>query len=233
MPLCAYMGDIKVMTARECGDTARGVFLGAKGGHNNESHNHNDVGNFVIYRNGRPVIIDTGVGVYTKTTFSKDRYTLWFMQSCYHNLPSFGGVDQKDGRAFTSSAEVYDEEARSLTMELSGAYPRAAGLDSYRRRISLSGDTVTVRDEYKTESVTECVFHFMTASRPEPMEDGKISLSEEMVLTYDPSLALEIEEVDPVGMDAVRLWESERLYRIKLSVTGDRGDYVFTFSPRR
>lgn len=53
--------------------------LASKGGHNNESHNHNDVGTFILYKQGEPVIIDAGVGTYTKLTFSPERYTIWSM----------------------------------------------------------------------------------------------------------------------------------------------------------
>ena len=233
MPLVSYMGDIKVMTARECGDSSKGTFLGAKCGTNGESHNHNDVGNFVVYRNGNPVIIDTGVGVYTKTTFSKDRYTLWFMQSGYHNLPSFGGVDQKNGADFRSTDESFDEEARSLSAEISAAYPAEAGLESLRRSVRLDGDSVIIRDIFKTAAPTECVFHLMTVGRPEEISAGCLALDEGMTLTYDVTLSLEIEEVDPVGMDTLSKWGSEKLHRIKLSVTADQGDYTFTVSPRK
>ena len=58
-----------------------GMFVAAKGGFNNESHNHNDVGTFSLYVNTIPVILDAGVGTYTKQTFGKDRYTIWTMQS--------------------------------------------------------------------------------------------------------------------------------------------------------
>ena len=57
--------------------------LGMKGGHNDESHNHNDVGSFVVYHNGKPILVDPGVGEYTSKTFSKERYTIWTMHSDY------------------------------------------------------------------------------------------------------------------------------------------------------
>ena len=55
-PLCAWLRP--------------GLYLAAKGGHNAESHNHNDVGNFIVYSDGRPLLIDVGVGTYTSKTFS-------------------------------------------------------------------------------------------------------------------------------------------------------------------
>ena len=47
-----------------------GFFVATKGGYNNESHNHNDVGSFSLYLNTMPVFIDAGVGTYTRQTFS-------------------------------------------------------------------------------------------------------------------------------------------------------------------
>ncbi|MDR0418853.1 MAG: heparinase II/III-family protein, partial [Prevotellaceae bacterium] len=60
-----------------------GFFLATKGGYNNESHNHNDVGTFSLYLNTTPIFIDAGVGTYTRQTFSSERYTIWTMQSNY------------------------------------------------------------------------------------------------------------------------------------------------------
>ena len=231
MPLSTYLPGLKVMTARELADTSRGTFLAVKGGHNNEEHNHNDVGSFVVYRNGNPVLIDTGVGTYTAQTFSADRYKLWFMQSGYHNLPSFGGVDQKNGAEFRSSGEVYDEACRSLTMELANAYPEEAGLISFTRAASLSGDTVTVTDRYRLRAAEACEFHLMSATLPVATGDGKIALAEGMTLAYDTTLECEIEEHDPVGMNAERLWGTSKLYRIKFRAYGEGGSYAFRVYP--
>ena len=57
-----WIKDIQVMAAREQHDSAGGLYLAAKGGHNGESHNHNDVGQYIVYLDGNPVIIDPGVG---------------------------------------------------------------------------------------------------------------------------------------------------------------------------
>jgi hypothetical protein len=56
-----------------------GLFLAAKGGHNAESHNHNDMGSFNLYIDQQPIIIDLGVGTYTRQTFSSERYKIWTM----------------------------------------------------------------------------------------------------------------------------------------------------------
>jgi len=95
----------QVLSLRSIQGSSKGLFLGAKGGNNDENHNHNDVGNFVLYLDGEPAIIDVGVATYTNRTFGKDRYKLWYMQSQWHNLPSINGVMQHEGGQY--KAKMY------------------------------------------------------------------------------------------------------------------------------
>ena len=53
------------MAARSSQGSERGFYVAAKGGHNAESHNHNDVGSFIVYADGYPALIDVGVEAYT------------------------------------------------------------------------------------------------------------------------------------------------------------------------
>lgn len=86
-----------------------GWFLATKGGFNNESHNHNDVGTFSLYINTLPILIDAGVGTYTRQTFSSERYSIWTMQSNYHNLPVINGVPQRYGQEYKATNVVCRE----------------------------------------------------------------------------------------------------------------------------
>ena len=227
MPQYTELPDLGVMTARESSDSSVGMFVAAKGGNNGEMHNHNDCGNFMVYYNGKPVIIDAGVGRYTKQTFSADRYKLWFMQSGYHNLPSFGGVDQKDGKRYSAVDVIFDSEARSITSELKNAYPAEAGIESYQRRVLFDG-TVTVEENIKLTEAKEIDFHLMLASQPEIVSDGVISLPEGRILSYDASLSVEVECFDPVGMDTIHAWNTETLYRLHFRITTDKCNVTFT-----
>ena len=227
MPTYTVLPDLQLITARESSDSAVGMFVAAKGGNNGEMHNHNDCGNFMVYYNGKPVIIDTGVGEYTKQTFSSDRYKLWFMQSGYHNLPSFGGVDQHDGKRYAASEVEFDSRKRSIKSELKNAYTPDAGIESYVRRVSFDG-TVTVEEDVKLETVSEIDFHLMLASEPKLLDGAEIALPEGRVLTYDPSLAVELEEFDPVGMETERTWGTKKLYRLHFRITTDKCKVTFT-----
>ena len=70
-----------MMAAREKPGSSEGLYVAAEGGHNAQSHNHNDVGNVIVFADGRPVLVDAGVEEYTSKTFSSRRYEIWTMQS--------------------------------------------------------------------------------------------------------------------------------------------------------
>ena len=140
-PRDAMFDGIQVMVARDNAQDTSGIFVAAKGGHNNESHNHNDVGNFVVYVDGLPVIVDAGVETYTKKTFSEQRYEIWTMQSAYHSLlPTLDGVMQLPGRDFAAKDLAYraDDDKAQFTLDIAGAYPVSAGLESMQRTLTLN-----------------------------------------------------------------------------------------------
>jgi len=60
------------MMARAQEGSVQGLYLAAQAGNNGKSHNHNDVGNFIVYSEGMPAIIDVGVETYTAKTFTRN-----------------------------------------------------------------------------------------------------------------------------------------------------------------
>ena len=177
-----WLDGIQVMAARSVPGSAKGLYLAAKGGHNEESHNHNDVGNFMVYMDGHPAIIDVGVGTYTAKTFSGRRYEIWTMQSAYHNLPTINGVMQKDGREFAASDVSY-KSGRSfaeLSLDIAGAYPAEAGVSSWKRTIRLNrGREVRVKDDYElTRLDGGMALSLMTPCTVALEEPGRITLKQ-------------------------------------------------------
>ncbi len=223
----AYMPYLKVAVFRDSENPTEGMFLAIKGGHNRESHNHNDIGNFVVYKEGKPVIIDSGCGTYTRDTFGPNRYTIWTMQSNYHNVAMFDGKGQMQGQTYASSDEVYDEAAKSISMEIGGAYPASYGIRSYRRTALLDSGVVTITDKLELNEVTPVDFIMLTHVEP-TLSEGVLTLAEGCTLSFDERLACEIEAFDPVGMDSLSRWGSEKLYRIHFKTETDGGEYTFT-----
>jgi len=141
----AWLPNLQIMTARRGGH-----FTAFKGGHNGESHNHNDVGSFIIYADGEPLFIDPGVGEYTAKTFSNSRYEIWTMQSGYHNLPQINGTDQQDGKAF--GAKVVSHQNGKLTLDIARAYPQEAAVKSWKRTVTATKSGVSVTEDFELDA---------------------------------------------------------------------------------
>lgn len=181
--------DKKEETASDSYFASAGLFivrddrfcLAVKAGDNNDSHNHNDTGSFTIYKNGKPMFIDVGVESYTKKTFSPQRYDIWTMQSQYHNLPTFGGVMEKDGEKFRASAVDYtlNSERAWIKMELADAYGDER-LTSYIREIMMEkGKGIFITDRYEGE-LRPAVLSLMTYEKPEITKETNPSHALEM-----------------------------------------------------
>ncbi|MBP3591863.1 MAG: heparinase II/III family protein [Clostridia bacterium] len=226
LPRSAWQEDLRIAVFRERED-GKGLYFAVKGGHNNESHNHNDVGSFLLYKDGHPVLIDAGSGSYTKKTFSPERYSIWNMSSAYHNLPMIGGYAQKNGAQYKSSEEQFDEEGRRVSMELATAYPKEAPLRSFVRACSMQGARVTVADTLFLSEPSEVQFRFLTTERPIELRPGSVSLPEGMTLSFDPSLSLEITEVQTKDYDPKGAFGADTLWQIRLSGIADEKNYTF------
>ncbi|MDR1818510.1 MAG: heparinase II/III-family protein [Puniceicoccales bacterium] len=181
LPRDVWLPGIQVMLARDTAGSARGWTLAAKGGHNDESHNHNDVGNFILYRDGAPVIVDVGSGKYTAKTFSADRYTIWNLRSEYHNTPAPSGVGQSAGAAFRArdARHTAGDRSATLSLDITAAYPPAAGLRRLRRTITLErGTGANIRDEYELAAGGGAVFaeHIMVCHPARITGDAEVTL---------------------------------------------------------
>jgi len=177
-----WLDGIQVMTARDREGSAQGLYVAAKGGHNAESHNHNDVGNFIVYMDGRPVIIDIGVETYSRKTFSSRRYEIWTMQSAYHSLPTIDGVMQAPGRQFAAKDVYYeaDDDHAELRLGIAGAYPKGANLKSWVRTVRLNrGNDVTITDAYALgKQAGELTLSLMTPCRVREEGRGRLLLED-------------------------------------------------------
>ncbi|MES2777344.1 MAG: heparinase II/III family protein [Bacteroidota bacterium] len=178
-----WMPGVQVLTLRQHEGTVKGLFFAAQGGHNAESHNHNDVGNFVLYLDGKPAIIDVGVGTYTRQTFSSERYQLWYMQSQWHNCPTINGVQQKDGKAFRAKDISYSKlkDGATLTMDIADAYPADAAVKSWVRSFVFNNKqgSLILNENYTLQSWKEpFALHFMTPLHVQQNKPGEIILQD-------------------------------------------------------
>ena len=214
-----------------------GFFFAGKGGFNAESHNHNDIGTFSLYLDKTPVFIDAGVGTYTRQTFSSERYSIWTMQSNYHNLPLINGVPQAFGNKYRSRSVSFDPKKLLFSLDIAGSYPENASVDSYKRSYELTADgALNISDNYiLKEATAPNQINFLVWQKPNVSQPGTISLAvgdKTVRLQYDPKLfKVQIESVPLDDKRLSQVW-GEEIHRIMLKATqvNKKGQYQFKIS---
>lgn len=159
-----------------------------KGGHNDEPHNHLDLGHVSVWSDTDEVLADIGSGVYTAAYFRSGRYDFLHPSARAHNGP----IIERDGKRYeqvlgesaaaTLVVEVDDDLRGRAELDLTAAYD--PGLGSRVRRTvtwALGADraTVVIADEYSVDEAT-AVVSFMT--RLMPTVDGRTVIWPETLL---------------------------------------------------
>ena len=220
-----WLADLQLMAARSTPNSGVGLYVAAWGGHNAQSHNHNDVGNFIVYGDGRPVLIDLGVETYSAKTFSSQRYEIWTMQSAYHNLPTINGVMQGAGREFQAKGVSFEESANRVTFsaDIASAYPAEAAVQRWQRGVTLDRRTpaVELEDRYELTKWKEPVrLNLMTPLRADTSRRGEVRLGGLYILIFDPrQLHATVEEIRVSDQQLRSVW-GDAVERLVLTTQG-------------
>jgi hypothetical protein len=170
-----------------------------KAGHNDEHHNHNDVGHFQTFKGGDEFFADFGAGVYSGPYFGKERYSFIQAGSHGHSVPIVNGQYQKFGKQYAAKDVSFSDNG--MIADIAGAYD-IPELKKLTRSFVFdkSPAIVHIKDEFELSSdgipVTE---RFVSWAKPE-IEDGKVTLtrnSGKMSLYFDKDIfEASFEEVD-------------------------------------
>lgn len=137
--------------------------LAAKAGYNEEHHNHNDVGSFIVNLDGQPLVSEIGAPLYVKAFFKREtRYEFLAARSLGHSLPVINGQEQECGVEYKGTITKSETNRETVVFEadLAGAYPAAAHCRRLVRRLTLSKergellweDEITCTDPVVVES---------------------------------------------------------------------------------
>ena len=197
------------------------------------------MGNFILYYNGQPAIIDVGVGTYTRKTFSSQRYEIWTMQSQYHNAPTINGSQQKPGRDYSAKNVAFEKKGRQLRFQadIAGAYPEEAMVQNWYRTFSFErGMALTITEDFRLNAKQgETSVNFMTCLIPEQGTDGLVRLKGQdftLLLKYDTKRTeLKIEEKHIEDARLNNYW-GESVYRLvfiyKKEKLNDQVEFIIT-----
>jgi hypothetical protein len=231
LPRDVWLPSTEMLLAREREGSPDGLALVVKGGHNAEHHNHNDIGSFIVASDGVPVIVDAGRPTYTKATFGPERYSIWTMQSAWHNTPTIAGVDQSPGREFAASeVEVsLSEDVSSLALEIGGAY-EIDGLSWWRTAaLDRASRIVRVSDVWRGSPTGATRLNLVVAGAVTPLDSGvrivPLDGATPVVIRWPAGIRCTetVRELDdPVLSD---VW-GERLTRLELDVSAREDAWI-------
>jgi hypothetical protein len=150
------------------------VCFAAKGGHNGEPHNHNDLGGFLLHVGGETLLADLGRGEYTRQYFrAEERYQYLCTGSHGHSVPIVGGDYQKAGAEFAATGITVEtnSDRDRMQLELAGAY----GITSLQ---ALTREFCFTKGECPWLRLTDS---FRFASNP-------LSVTERFIAIYPPKM---------------------------------------------
>ena len=173
------------------------LVVALKGGHNQEHHNHNDVGSFVVMLNDKPLLLDPGAEVYTARTFSSRRYESNVLNSFGHPVPVVAGKLQRTGSQARGRVVAHDftDSTDTLVLDISSAYD-VAELKKLQRKFvysRLGAGALSVTDEVAFSKPCDFGTALITFSQWK-----KLSASSLMI--YDQKEALHV-QIEVTGAD--------------------------------
>lgn len=160
-------------------------------GNNGVSHNHNDIGSFLMVDGEQEGPMDLGSGEYTRQYFSGQRYEILCNGSQGHSVPIVGGKLQKAGAQYKATDVCLAEKDGKVIFsgDIAGAYGLEA-LSSLRRTFEVSPleAKAKVVDAFAFSGdalpVTE---RFVGYAKAEVTAPGKVSFGA-FTASFDPSL---------------------------------------------
>ena len=235
----SWYPDLALMTTRAKEGSTAGFFLAMQAASNARSHGHNDSGSIIVFQDGEPLFIDVGVGTYEAKTFSKERYTIFTMQSQFHNLPIVGGIGQHEGKHNGSDYRANDVnysdagDSTSMSANLAGAYPAEAGVLRWVRTAALErkNGTVQFQEVFELRKPQNVALVFMTQKQP-AIENGNVRVGK-AALQYDSSqLAATSERIALTDQTLRHTW-GEAIYRVLLTSRGpvSKGSWRIAIRP--
>ena len=176
---CRWGEAAEWMTSRRTFGNIRAAFA-CKGGHNGVSHNHNDVGTFLLNIEGEQLLADVGSGEYTRQYFSPERYGIFNCGSQGHSVPVIDGGYQLSGQEHRAEGTRFasGEDWDTAEMGLASAYG-CDKLQSLHRVMEFGGDgRLILKDRYRfSDTPSEVRERLICLYRPAVEEDGSVRMA--------------------------------------------------------
>ena len=219
-----FLPDLSVLVAH--GNDHRGHLwdFAAKAGHNEEHHNHNDCGGFLLNVDGVRLVAEIGAPEYVHDFFGPKRYEFLAARSLGHSVPLINGSEQSAGAAFASRvvAHTLSPDRVEFVVDATACYPSEAGCRQFVRAFGFEKQPgkLTVQDTFDL-SRTDSLESALIAIHPVILEKDRAVIRSgglELVVQALPGTKLDRVEVHPyqsrTGQEAFvhrLVWKPETL----------------------
>ncbi len=141
------------------------ISFAVKGGSNDEPHNHNDIGHFVLVKGNEYMLHDLGAGEYVAAYFAREtRYDFLVNSSRGHSVPVIDGCYQREGKS--AQAEMTVNGRHNVTISMEKAYGLFK-LQSLKRSFYITDSEVILKDSFvMKEEADSIVERFITCLKP-------------------------------------------------------------------
>lgn len=224
--LDVYFRGVQWFVSRTSADDDA-LVLAAKGGHNGENHNHNDLGHFIVHWRRFSYFIDLGRPVFNRLSFTSERYSILANGSRGHSVPLINGFEQGAGRQFAAGLVALETGSAShVEYDLASAYPGESGLSAFRRRVELVRDGIgeaRVSDAIELDAEGEVEHCFYCAVQPVQASDCFVLESDRGALTFTLTASVDGERTDSVAPEVTYLEDAGNgapAYRLSVAQRG-------------
>ena len=202
-------------------------------GNNGVSHNHNDVGTFLLVDGDREGPMDLGSGLYTRQYFGEERYSdaILCCGSQGHSLPMIGGARQRAGGEFRAADVRFEPGSGAAEIVFSGDIAPAYGLPALRSlrrtfRVRPAEGAVRVEDAFVHEGgLPPSVERFIGFEKPEIEAPGRARFGA-FAVRFDPALAAEVRPLPyPTRRPAV-----STAYALDIALPAGTATFVIDFA---
>jgi len=193
----SWFDQAGVLISRPSPNSPSRLGVALKGGHNQEHHNHNDVGSFVVVLDDEPLLLDPGGEIYTARTFSSRRYESNVLNSFGHPVPIVAGKLQKTGRQAQGRviSRTFTDNTDTLVLDISSAYdvPELRKLERKFVYSRIGSGSLHVTDEVTFSQPCDFGTALITF-------DSWKQSSPNSLIVYDPQKALKV-DIKVTGAD--------------------------------
>jgi len=193
----SWFDEAGILISRPSPGSSSRLAVALKGGHNQEHHNHNDVGSFIVVLGDKPLLLDPGGEVYTARTFSGRRYESNVLNSYGHPVPIVAGKLQRTGSRARGRvvSKTFTDSTDTLVLDISSAYdvPELKKLERKYVYSRLGAGSLQMTDEVKFSQPCEFGTALITFSRWK-------QTSPSTLIVYDSEEALRV-EIEVAGAD--------------------------------